>query len=121
MTTGLDEKKIAFDHVEDAKALQRSDSDEPSHDLYSSVRPRKTSDEKQAQLKAAQAADPGLHWASMRALSFLGMLLVVCCCGGDTGLDATSEFRDFVRSNFTSNFTGTHLTLHLCPQSHERN
>ncbi|KAJ9100060.1 hypothetical protein QFC20_005584 [Naganishia adeliensis] len=89
MTTGLDEKKIAFDHVEDAKALQRSDSDEPSHDLYSSVRPRRTSDEKQAQLKAAQAADPGLHWASMRALSFLGMILVVCCCGGDTGLDAT--------------------------------
>lgn len=95
MTTGLDEKKIAFDHVEDAKALQRSDSDEPSHDLYSSVRPRRTSDEKQAQLKAAQAADPGFHWASMRALQFLGMILVVCCCGGDTGLDATSEFRRF--------------------------
>lgn len=89
---GLDEKKLAFDHVEDAKVLQRSDSDEAAHDLYTAVRPRKTSEEKQAQLKLAQAADPGFHWASMRALQFLGMILVVCCCGGDTGLDATSEF-----------------------------
>ncbi|KAI5454184.1 hypothetical protein NCC49_004249 [Naganishia albida] len=87
---GLDEKKLAFDHVEDAKALQRSDSDEAAHDLYTAVRPRKTSEEKQAQLKLAQAADPGFHWASMRALQFLGMILVVCCCGGDTGLDATT-------------------------------
>jgi hypothetical protein len=92
MTTGMEEKKLAFDHVEDAKALQRSDSDVARHDLYSTVRPRRTTEEKQAQLKAAQAADPGFHWRSMRALQFLGMILVICCCGGDTGLDATSEF-----------------------------
>lgn len=87
----MDEKKLAFaDHVEDAGSLQRSNSDDPNHELYSSVRPRRTSDEKQALLKAAQAADPGFHWASMRAVWFLGMILVVCCCGGDTGLDATT-------------------------------
>jgi hypothetical protein len=39
----------------------------------------------------AQAADPGLRWSSMRSMQFWGMVLVICCCGGDTGLDATSE------------------------------
>lgn len=94
MEKGFNEKKLGFaDHLEDAASLQRTDSDDVNHELQHGMRPRKTSDEKQAILKAAQLADPGFHWLSMRGFWFACMILVVCCCGGDTGLDATSECR----------------------------
>mgnify|MGYP006950213399 CR=1 FL=1 len=92
MEKGFNEKKLGFaDHLEDAASLQRTDSEDVNHELQHGIRPRRTSDEKQAILKAAQMADPGFHWLSMRGFWFACMILVVCCCGGDTGLDATSK------------------------------
>jgi hypothetical protein len=87
----MDKKFSSTDHVEDKDAFQRSDSSSPNHELSGEIRPRRTTEEKQAMLKIAQAEDPGLHWSSMRSMQFWGMVLVICCCGGDTGLDATSE------------------------------
>lgn len=102
MDKGFSEKKLGFvDHLEDTGSLQRSDSEDINHELQHGVRPRKTSEEKQAALKAAQVADPGFKWATMRGFWFACMILVVCCCGGDTGLDATSEFRVNADDDFT--------------------
>lgn len=87
----MEKKFSSTEHVEDKDGFLRSDSYSPNHELSDGVRPRRTTEEKQAMLKIAQAADPGLRWSSMRSMQFWGMVLVICCCGGDTGLDATSE------------------------------
>jgi hypothetical protein len=48
-------------------------------------RQRKTTEEKRADLQAAQQVDPGMDMMSWRAVKFTLMVIVVCLCGGDSG------------------------------------
>lgn len=71
-----DDKKLADDvHEEDVVANRLP----------------KTPAERTTAIEAARLADPGYPLRSFRAFVFIMQVLVVCCCGGDSGLDATSE------------------------------
>jgi hypothetical protein len=76
------DKKYAQDVREEYKTTT------PEHERsYSDVapRPRRTTEEKRADLVAAQLVDPGMEVFSWRAFKFVLMVLVVCLCGGDSG------------------------------------
>jgi hypothetical protein len=46
--------------------------------------------EKQEALRLAELADPGIPALSMRGLQFGLLVLCICCCSGDNGLDGTT-------------------------------
>jgi len=49
----------------------------------------KSPEERQAALKEALAVDPGVSPWSIRAWYFYFVVLIVFCCSGDNGYDAT--------------------------------
>ncbi|KZP00107.1 general substrate transporter [Calocera viscosa TUFC12733] len=49
-----------------------------------------TAVEKQEALRLAEFADPGVPPLSLRGFQFMLLVLCICCCSGDNGLDGTT-------------------------------